>query len=110
MIDNKIIEVCAEVDGFKWMRDPSDNHLCWYQKDTKWFCGKCLFESDVPPPDFEALPDYLCDYNAIIPLVNKQPFGIICDVWWACRRSRAFLPQPREICVELVKALCKWED
>lgn len=117
------IKALAELDGLEWMRDPHDNCWCWFNKLTKWFCGKNLFSSD-DSIDWEALPDYLHSYDAIIPLIQKQGSETLFKMY-SFLRQNAFklagnppeLPilttaysEPAQLCEALLRAAGKWKE
>jgi len=119
MTPEQQIKALAELDGLEWMRDPADNCWCWFNKLTRWFCGKNLFPSDNDT-NWEALPNYRTSYDAIIPLIQKQTdsdgrksgfilyltgntvalnFYGVCDL---LRKS------PAQLCEALLRATGKW--
>ncbi len=95
------VAALAELDGLVWMRDPSDHCWCWFNKITKWFCGKNLFAYD-DDINWEALPDYLNSYDAIIPLIQKLKIRL--DFYLDEVES------PAQLCEALLRATGKWKE
>lgn len=56
-----------------------------------------------------SLPRYLISYDAIIPLIQKQPKEIRLKMWEPSNKLH-IMSQPEQLADALIKAVGKWKD
>lgn len=107
MTDQDQIKALAELDG--WQR------CTWYDGyntdgngNTTWRKAYVRTGEEIKYAD--EFPNYLASYDAIIPLIQKQPteikmciFSTICAENWI-----AFNFTPTQLCEALLRATGKW--
>lgn len=102
------IKALAELDGYI-MELSSPNGIpvmCLYEK------GKIIRECSMESPRMAA---YLTSYDAIIPLIQKQSYGIIAnihDILRTTNDTKYFLRDcsPAQLGKALLKATGKWKE
>lgn len=59
--------------------------------------------------DFSNPPNYLTSYDAIIPLIQKQPYEVKCNMWnHLDAESDLWDATPQQLCEALLRATNKW--
>lgn len=107
------IKALAELDGWKltqktipvWEITQYDGSGEWTNKEV------ALYENDGATKKFERLPNYLTSYDAIIPLIQKQPFEIRNTIANSGPGGRlSFMSIPAQLCEALLRATGKWKE
>lgn len=103
MTKEQKIKVLAELDGWQPYREEEFPYRNGYERGEG---GELCLEYD--------LPDYLYNYDAIIPLVRKQDGEIrmlVCDY---CLKTLGFGcyfdATPEQLSDALIKAVGQWEE
>lgn len=124
------IKALAELDGWKltqktipvWETTQYDGSGEWINKEV------ALYENDGATKKFERLPNYLTNYDAIIPLIQKQKDNdrLEVGIQLAIMRRKLFgyptqdnverwiivalTATPAQLCEALLRATGKWKE
>ena len=99
---------CAKLDGWKFVYKPATACSCeeyrvfYYETELGGFdvCKGWKHCFDV----FE-IPSYPFSYDAIIPLIQKQPYEVRFSIAMSAPDGRmSFMSTPLELCIALLKA------
>lgn len=106
MTEIKQLKALAELDG-KW------RGMDEYREDYAYIRSHGAVQS-LHGMIAENLPSYLTSYNAIIPLIQKQPSQIQCRVEVKLQDmngdSMAWNKTPSQLCEALLRATRKWKE
>lgn len=67
-----------------------------------------MWVSPTGQPGFALLPDYLTSYDAIIPLIQKQPPEIRAEMFERTNGRVTIMSTPMQLCELLLQATGKW--
>jgi len=102
------IKALAELDGYVMELSTPNGVpvMCLYEQ------GKIIRECDMESPRMTA---YLTSYDAIIPLIQKQSYGIVAnihDILCTTNDTKYFLRNcsPTQLCEALLRATGKWKE
>lgn len=97
------IKALAELDG-KWKQKEFEDDYAY----TRSFGSTNSFMSYIINI---RLPHYLTSYDAIIPLIQKQPYEIRFSIAMSAPDGRiSFMSTPSQLCEALLRATEKWKD
>ena len=98
------IKVLAALDGWERRNEPegSANPYAWWKNNDRYVsCGE-IFPSYIP--------SYLTSYDAIIPLIQKQPKEIRLKMFEEKADRVSIMTTPEQLADALIKAVGKWRD
>ncbi len=110
------IKALAELDGWNSLGQDAEMTEHWIQFPREVISR--LSYGEIRKQRVWCLPSYLTSYDAIIPLIQKQPKNILVRIVLGIKKAENDVARmvdwlqltPSQLCEALLRATGKWED